>query len=190
MAWGSEKQLAITQMMMMQIPPFTVDMRGLRGCMITCREQWFLRIYRVLVTLWAPCCMWHAAAPPHLLRETHFTGLREHEGWEMHGAVHVLGVIAGPEPEQRSTFCVTLQQDSRDCNGEISVELYALYIWRITLGNETIIKNRPIMSCRWSLGWWSPQYFMHVVLSPIVNTYLIKLYNSPRVSVCCGTSQD
>lgn len=45
MAWGSEKQLAITQMIMMQIPPFTMDMRGLRGCMITCREQPILRIY-------------------------------------------------------------------------------------------------------------------------------------------------
>lgn len=66
----------------------------------------------------------------------------------MNGVVHVLGVIAGPEPEQRNTFCVTLQQDSRDRSGEISVELYALYIWRITLGNETIIKNRLIMSCR------------------------------------------
>lgn len=64
----------------------------------------------------------------------------------MLGVVHILGVTAGPEPEQRNTFHVSHQQDSRDHSGEISVELHAL--WRIILGNETIIKNRPIMSSR------------------------------------------
>lgn len=44
----------------------------------------------------------------------------------MHGAVNILDVTAGSEPEQRNTFCVTHQHDSRDQGSEISVELYVL----------------------------------------------------------------
>lgn len=70
-------------------------------------------------------------------RETLLQDFREHRGWEMHGVVCALNVTAGPEPEQRNTFCVTHQQDTRDHGSELSVELYALQ--RITLGNETVI---------------------------------------------------
>lgn len=99
----------------------------------------------------------------------------EYKGWKMQSCASIKCYCwpCALSGETRSVSPISLASETM----MISVELHAL--WMIIFGNETIVKNRTIMSSEWSLDWWSLRYLMHVFSSLIINIYLIELLQLP-----------